>query len=143
MRNVGWEEMLRTWAWHRMGDAFRWGDNDCAMLCFEAADLITGRRPGLKSQYSGRWSNQRTALRFQEREQINLEIALNRAGAFRRQGTPVLGDLVLHPHPRLAFVCGQVCVGEMVLSSNEDLGVYFARRADVCAQSGSFVMRLA
>lgn len=140
MRSADYLIRLASWASALAGNAFIWGETDCAMLCFEAADVVsTGR--SIASEYRGRWSSRRSALRFQA-VHGDLEAALARGGVFRWNGSPLPGDLVLHQHPTLPFVCGHVVLGEAVLTSNETDGVYLARLSDTIGQPGAFVMRI-
>lgn len=141
MRPDGWRERLFAWAVSQIGAPFEWGRNDCALICLEAVDRIRGRS-GAAAQYRGRWTGCRAALRFQEKEGMELAAALEREGAFRWRGMPETGDLVLHPHPGLDFTCGHVVLGFTVLSSNEENGVYVGQLAAALTQPGAFVMRV-
>lgn len=135
-------QSIYAWVTTMLGRPFQWGENDCAMICFEAVDRVRGRA-SVASQYIGKWNTARAAITYQRRNATDLEVALKKEGVFRFNGPPVAGDLVLHPHPKLPFICGHVCLGESVISSNEENGVYLGKTASALEQPGSFVMRIA
>jgi hypothetical protein len=140
-RLAGWQERLAAWAQRRLGDPFQWGESDCAIVCCEAFDCLTGSR--MAAEYRARYHNARQALRFQAKRGINLQTELERRGAFRWQGMALFGDLILHPHPEEPWMVGHVVIGpELVLSANEAAGVCCGRIADAVAQPGAGVWRV-
>lgn len=62
MRAPDWQVRLIEWAERRRGAAFSWGDTDCMMLAFEAADAMTGG--DLAERYRMRWYSSRSAREY-------------------------------------------------------------------------------
>ena len=141
MRLPDWRVRLLLWSRQRLGCAFEWGRSDCAIVCAEAYDAITGGR--LAAQYAGRYRTARGAARFQRRHGVTLREGLEKAGVFRWQGVPVMGDLILHPHPDGPWVVGHVVLGPFCLTAAEAPGVYLGRTEDAIAQPGAGVWRIA
>lgn len=119
-----------------MGLPFAWGETDCAVLCLEAFDALTGRR--LADVYRGRWNSRPTAIRFARDH--DLVQVLDVAGCRRiDSGFQQRGDLLLVPaHP---FVEGHVCLGRNALSSWVGQAVDIGRSRDVLALRGAIVLR--
>lgn len=142
MRREGWQAMLDDWCKRRHGEAFEWGRMDCALLCAEAVDVITGTQ--LAAAFRGRWATQRSAINYQRRLRTDLVVELNKAGAFRWQGQPLLGDIIVHPYQGFpGMFSGYVCFGLAAMSANPEQGVYLCETTAAMAQPGAFVMRIA
>lgn len=139
MRRPDWRERLAQWSAERVGAPFQWGDTDCALIVAEAVDTITGGRFALV--YRNRYKSRGQAVGFQRRNQIDLARGLERAGVFRWQGDPQPGDIITYPHP--PFVLGHVCLGPLVMSAREDIGVCYGRTSDAMKQPGATVWRIA
>lgn len=141
MRHVDWKDRLLKWASRRMGASFAWGDTDCALIVFEALDVITGSH--IAAAHRGRYRNARQAARYQLRHRIDLAVCLAAAGAFRWPGMALTGDLVLHPHPDGPWQVGHVVLGPHCLTANEECGVYLGKTEDALKQPGAAVWRIA
>lgn len=114
MRIEHWEAALTEWARNRCGAPFEWGQTDCAMLCFEAFDALTGE--ALAARYRGRYASERSALRFMAEHGIDLRWVLIEAGCLPvAKGFQQRGDFMLVPIG--AFVGGHVCLGDRVISA--------------------------
>ena len=139
MRRVDrWDTALFQWASARIGQPFKWGETDCAMLALEAHDVVTG--DALAPLYRGRWTSEREARRFMRQHDIDLLRRLRAAGSvdvvinFQQRG-----DLILAPQD--GWMCGHVCLGARALSSCPDLGVNLIPTAAVLALPDVHVLR--
>lgn len=114
MRLDGWDVRLARWATRANGLPFEWGRTDCAMLCFQALEQLTGR--DVCSAYAGQWHSRSSALRYQARHGTNVTRELVKLGCVDVPfGQQQRGDFVIvedAPFPR-----AHVCFGEKVLSS--------------------------
>lgn len=132
----GWELRLALWAQQRMGQPFAWGRIDCAILCFEAFDEMTGL--ALAAEYRGRYSTEAQARRFQRRR-ANLLSVLERAGCLRARNL-IPGDIIVAP--RDGFLCGHVSLGRLALSAWPGTGVMLCESAEVAALPNTAVLRV-
>lgn len=115
MRRPDWDVRLATWATRRNGELFAWGQTDCAMLCFEAYDAMTGR--DLAGAHRGRWRNRFGAIRFQVKHRTDVVVTLLAAGCVDvRPGYQQRGDFVIVE--RAPFPHGHVCFGGKAISSS-------------------------
>lgn len=125
---------LLAWGNGRLGEPFRWGVNDCAMLCLEAADRIAGTQ--LAVRHRGRYANAAEALRYLRRNGLALTRELVGAGFGQPGGTVLLpGDILVHPGPH-GLQHGYVGLGELSLTAREDDGVCAVRTRAVLLQRG-------
>lgn len=113
-RAEGWDVRLVRWADSRRGAPFAWGVVDCAMLAFEAIDAIAGVDE-LAALYRARWDSERSALRFQVRENTDTARVLAAAGCEQvADGFHQRGDIIVVPQG--GFQCAHVCMGVRSLS---------------------------
>lgn len=135
-KRPGWEGTLALWARSRAGQSFAWGSVDCAILCFEAFDKMTGL--ALASEYRGRYSTEAQAHRFQRRR-ANLLSVLERAGCLRAMDSRP-GDVIVAP--KNGFLCGHVCLGRYCLSAWPESGVWLCESAEAASLPGAVVLRI-
>lgn len=115
MRRPDWDTRLARWATRRNGEPFRWGQTDCAMLCFEAFDAMTGQ--ALAAAHRGKYDSAAGAIRYQIENSVNVGIVLARAGCvevvpgFQQRGDFIVVDREPFPH-------GHVCFGAKALSAS-------------------------
>lgn len=113
-RRPDWEVRLARWATLRNGEPFVWGRTDCAMLCFEALEAITGA--DVCSRYLGQWHSRSSALRYQQRQGTTVTRELLGLGCSEiTPGYQQRGDFVIIE--RAPFPHAHVCFGEKALSS--------------------------
>lgn len=132
-----WSPRLAAWAEGRFGASFAWGETDCAMLCFEALDVLCGT--AVAPQYRGRWHSVATARRFARRV-ITLPAALYEAGLTEVQGRPQRGDLLTIEAD--GWHCGYVVLGGAVLSSWVHCGVALAHAPGPQGEAGLRIWRV-
>lgn len=114
MRRPDWDTRLARWATLRNLEPFVWGQTDCAMLCLEAFDVMTGL--ALAEEHRGRYHSQSSALRYQRQHGIDVDVALYRAGCVQVvPGLQQRGDFVIVE--REPFPHGHVSFGVKALSS--------------------------
>jgi len=112
---------LTEWARQRQGKPFVWGQTDCAILCFEAADIVNGTR--LADRHRDRYHSAKRAWRYMRRNDVSLSKELARAGLGQPGGNVLVpGDILIHPRPD-HFEGGYVVFGKLCLSSEPGLGV--------------------
>ena len=146
VRPLNWDVALIAWAEHLRGSPFEWGVTDCAILCLEAFDIMSGRwgQPdgcgGLAEQYRGRYADERAARRFQVLHDVDLRKKLVAAGC-----TPVApnfqqcGDFLLESAG--GFVCGHVCLGLHALSATPESGVQMLPVRELIARPWCEILR--
>lgn len=114
MRPRDWDTRLARWATLRNGEPFRWGETDCALLCFEAFGAITGL--DVWTRYRGQWHSRSSALRYQQRHGTDVTRELLGLGCVEaRPGFQQRGDFVIVE--RSPFPHAHICFGEKALSS--------------------------
>jgi hypothetical protein len=139
VRRTDWEPRLLAWAQARLGDGFRWGETDCAILAFEAYDALTGRR--LAEQYRRKYRDARSALRFQLAHDVNTRMVLRRAGCVEVDPRfAQRGDVLIAP--RDGFFCGHVNFGVRVLSTAPGAPVGWGETAALLKAPGLLAMRV-
>lgn len=120
MRIAGWEAELTCWATRTIGRPFVWGESDCAILCAEAFDVMTGQDHS--RELRGAYFSRIGALRYQSRVR-SLWSGLLGAGC-KPLASPFLiarGDFLLGWER--GFCCGHVCLGEWSLTAGPEDGV--------------------
>lgn len=143
MRVSDWFYLLVAWSNRISGQAFAWGERDCALICFDAFDVMTGRY--VARNYRGRWHDAASAIRYQWRNKTDLARELERLAVVRIPGSaPLVGDFILHPYPDPAqpFMVGHICFGEFSLGAHIEHGICAARTASVLAESGAGIWRI-
>lgn len=126
------------WAVGAMGRPFAWGETDCALICFEAFDAITGL--SLAAQHRGQWSDEESARRFQTERATDLQRTLMTAGCVEvRPGFQQRGDFILHD--AAPFVAGVVCLGRHCTGVARDEPVRQWRTAAALAAAGARILR--
>ena len=138
IRPRNWDVKLIAWAENLRGSPFEWGVTDCAILCCEAYDIMTGGQ--LAKQYRGRYANETEAWKFQTQHGIHLKKGLLAAGC-----TPVTsnfqqcGDFLLESAG--GFMCGHVCLGVQALSARPGEGVNLLPVRELIARPGCEILR--
>ena len=141
MRRINWLGELISLAQRLDGAAFRWGHTDCAMLCIEAVDAVSGSSHAVA--HRGQYASRRASLRYQRRVG-DLAEGLRRAGLFLLElRSAAAGDILTHPHPDLPWVVGHVCFGRFSLTAREDVGVCWVHTAAVQGMEGARAWRIA
>jgi hypothetical protein len=139
MKRRDWQPRLSAWARARIGAPFQWGLSDCAILCAEAVDAMTGSTHARSLR--GAWGSQAQALRFQRRTG-SLVRGLLLSGCFPLK--PVVdwmpGDIIVAE--RDGFIAGHVCLGDLSLSSLPGLGVCLCETRLLRVYPGSRALRL-
>lgn len=131
-RAEGWDVRLTLWADARRGNPFAWGETDCAILAFEAIDVMSGADPdhGLAARYRRRYASRSAALRLQRHEDADAAKVLEQAGCVDvRLGFQQRGDVLIYP--ARGFACAYVCLGSVVITAHPDHGVRLRRTAEI------------
>lgn len=131
---------LAEWARSRLGDEFRWGETDCAILCLEAVDVMAGTT--LAVRHRGRYRTAAQSLRYQRK--VGMDLAGQIAGvAFAAHGTPRIGDILTHAHPERPWQVGHVCFGVLALTAHEAGGVDWVPTHSIFSMPNARTWRIA
>lgn len=137
LKRPRWESTLVLWAQSRVGQPFAWGRVDCAILCFEAFDRMTGL--ALAAEYRGRYSTEAQARRFQRRR-TDLFRVLKAAGCFEAKPPALVGDILVAAKD--GFLCGHVCLGRLAISAEPWSGVGLCESAEAAAVPDAVILRI-
>jgi len=132
----GWPWKLAAWSVKRIGKPFSWGETDCAILCLEAFDVMTGAHQA--ELYRARYRSLREAVKFQ-RDEVSLPDWLRSMGCFTVDRSE-LGDFIVVE--RDGFQCGHVCFGSKSLSTWIDAGVNACQTEDVLTFPSARILRV-
>lgn len=137
MKLPDWDVRLMLWAEEVRHAGFQWGVRDCAQLCLDAWSIMTGR----DHPHRGQYASERQAVRYQ-RSVATIQTALLDLGcaavpaAFRQRG-----DFILVRDR--TWRVGNVCMGELSLSANPELGVIAFPTELLLDQPELLVLRIA
>lgn len=140
-RQPGWEARLVALADFLRGQRFCWGRTDCAQIAFQAFDALVNAPIGLTAAYRHQYASRASALRFQRRYHIDAAHVLRESGcievepAYAQRGDILVGW-------KDGFACAHVVLGERVLSSHPDRGVFQTSVRELLAWPGLVGLRV-